>query len=392
MRNRLRETCRVLVTTAALLTGLVTVVRSQPDDRSEPLHRAWSRPVSRLVSLAVSPGGERVVAADVDGRVRSFDSSGELLWERAAAGVDTVSTSRGGAATLAYAARQPLNRQAHFLDAGGRRTALLELPDAIQAGLVSPDGRYAALACGRKLVFCGRRPDGLRHRVLNLPAEPCQIQFGPADTVYVAYRGEQGVALVKSTGKVLWSRRGRPAASCSISASADGHLLAIASENAVQDEVDVTLVNSRNQRQWSVTRPGRAPRVRLSSGGSAVLLAYEHRVEHNDQSRFERRLAYLAGETPGAGLTEEWTKGGAYTAPLYVSVDGRGEWVVALDTQQRFRASRQPDFRLYGRKGERRWIYTSPAEVLIATASLEGRVIATYRADGQLDVLRVAAP
>jgi hypothetical protein len=146
--------------------------------------------------------------------------------------------------------------------------------------------------------------------------------------------------------------------------------------------LDVTLVNPRNEPEWTVTRPGRAPRVRLCAGGSGEMLAYEHKVEHGEDHRYERRLAYLSG-----GPNPAWTKGGAYTAPFYVSADRQGEWVVALDSQ-----TGAPRFLLLGRNGGRRWTYSCPSDVLIATASSEGRHIATYRADGRMEVVKVTSP
>ena len=148
----------------------------------------------------------------------------------------------------------------------------------------------------------------------------------------------------------------------------------------------MTLLSHRNQRRWYVTRPGQSPLVRLSAGGGTVVLAYMHKVEHAEQYRFQRRLAYLTSAPITGQVQEAWTKGGVYTAPRYVSVDRDSEWLVTLD-------DRQPNFlRLYGRYGEPRWVYTRPADILIATSSSEGRHIAAYRADGVLELLRVAVP
>jgi hypothetical protein len=199
------------------------------------------------------------------------------------------------------------------------------------------------------------------------------------------------VELIKSTGRILWRREEPNRSVLSIAASEDGRFLAVAGEHP-EGGVTVTLIGSRNDPRWSVTRPGRAPLVRLCADGNAALLAYEHRVEHNSERRFERRLAYVApGPNPGE-VQEPWTKGGAFTAPYYVSVERKGEWVVALDAQaQRADGSGQPTFRLYGRSGERRWMYTSPVGILIAIGSTDGRHIAAYRADGMIELMRVAA-
>jgi hypothetical protein len=197
--------------------------------------------------------------------------------------------------------------------------------------------------------------------------------------VYVACVRPNQVALLTGSGKVQWKRQERQVTVGSISASEDGRLLAIGSEQP-GDVVDVTVVNSRNQSQWTAQRPGRGPRVRLCAAGTAAMLTYEHRVQHQNDTRFERRLAYFTLSDAGS-----WTRGGAYSAPLYLAVDRNGAWVVALETQD----TALPYLRLYGSGGERRWKYDCAAPVVIAVSSLEGRSIAAYRQDGMLELVRV---
>jgi hypothetical protein len=375
-----------------LLAGMVTIVRSQPEGAAVPLDMIWSRPVPNLMALAVSPEGDRALAVDQDHVVRSFDERGTPRWERPVPGADTVALGRRGSLCMAYASRHPLFREVYFFDDAGQRVGVLRCPDMVSTAAVAPDGRFAAVACGKTVFFCSRKPNGFKFRPVSLPGQARQLQFGPGDTVYASCQDPQCVELVKSTGKVLWRRKNFSVTSCSISASEDGKWLALGSQRP-RHWVEVALVNFRNERQWAAARPGRAPRVRLSAAGNAVMLAYEHKVEHEAESRFERRLAYLVGgEAPGTVL-EAWTKGGAYTAPLSLSLERQGEWAVALDTQQDGPwGNRLPSFRLYGRSGERRWIYNSPTGILLAVSSCEGRHIAAYRSDGVIELLRVLEP
>jgi hypothetical protein len=238
-----------------------------------------------------------------------------------------------------------------------------------------------AVAAGSTVTLCRQAGDTVRQRSIKVAGEPTQIQFGPGDSVYVATRRPDQVALVKSTGKVLWRRTAKPGAAFAIAANENGQLLAVASERP-DGTVGISLINAANRRLWSSSRPGRSPRVRLASDGSALLLAYEHKVEHQSESRFEQRLAYF--DTSNA---EAWTRGGSYNAPLCVSVDRSGDWVVVLDAQRAIGPSR---FRLFGERGERRWLYTCDAPVLIASGSPDGRHIAVYRGDGFLEMLLVA--
>ena len=374
-----------------MVSGLVTIVRSQPEAGLEPLGMAWSRPLERGVALSVSPEGERVLAADAAGQVRCYDGRGSLLWERRFEGVDSLATGRRGGRTLAYTTRHPLFRRVFFLNDAGESLGAPELPAPIESAVVSPDGKFAVVVADRLAVFYSRGPKGLRHRTVSLPEVPGQMQLGPGDSIYVTCEKARCVMRVKSNRKVLWRRPLRKTALRTISASEDGRLLAIGTDEPA-DQVGVRLIDSNNRERWALTRPGRAARVRLSPAGTAVLLAYEHKVEHEERSRFERRLTYLRVTGNGEWVEETWTKGGAYTAPMYVSVARDGEWVVALDAQQPGAFGvRRHNFRLYGRGGERRWIYSSSQAILLATASLNGRHIATYRADDVVELVRVSA-
>ncbi|MCC2671682.1 MAG: hypothetical protein K0Q72_4153, partial [Armatimonadetes bacterium] len=252
----------------------------------------------------------------------------------------------------------------------------------VETVVMSPDGHLVAVAAGKTVTLCRKVGAAIRSRAIAIEGTPTQVQFGPGDSVYVATRNPDQVALVKSTGKVVWRRTAKPGAEFAIAADELGRLLAVGSQRA-DGTVAVSLFNSANRRLWSAPRPGRSPRVRLAADGSAVLLAYEHKVEHLAESRFEQRLAYF-GSTNAAS----WTKGGVFNAPLCVAMDRGGDWVVVLDAQ---RAVELPRFRLYGERGERRWLYTCDAPVLIAAGSSGGRHIAVYRGDGMLEMLHVAA-
>jgi dipeptidyl aminopeptidase/acylaminoacyl peptidase len=353
---------------------------SQGEGTSEPLGEVWSRPARGIVSLSVSPEGSRIVSVDARSTVRCFSEEGLLLWERHVADADAAATSRRGSLTLAFALRQPLAREVTFLDADGHPFYVLKPSEPVAFAEVSADGRYAAVASGRSVIFCGLTGSGVRPRVIRLKGEPRQVQFGPGDSLYVVTRTPDQVQLVKSTGRVLWTHAERGATGYTLSASQDGRLAAFGCERP-DAWVVVALLDSAHRTRWRVNRRGRAPRVRLAASGAAVLLAYEHLITHTSRARFERRLAYLS-----TTQQDSWTRGGAYSTPLYVSLDRDGEWVVTLDTP---RESASPLFRLLGRGGERRYYRPSPARVLIATASAEGRHIAVYRADGVLELLRV---
>lgn len=353
----------------------------QPSEPAEPLGSAWSRALSGVEGLALSPEGERVVT--VGGGVRSLSRDGRVLWELDLEGVDSAVVARRGQLTVAYTRRRPLYRKVYFLGPEGRRLGILEPTEPIEAAAVSPDGRYAALAAGRSVIFCTLTGKGIQHRVLPLAGHPEQVEMGPDDSVYVACRSRPYVALVKSSGKELWRREQPDGEAYAISASADGRSVAVSTQ-LPRDTIRTALLTSRNAARWTDVRPGRRPRPRLSASGTAVALSYELRVESPRGVRFERRLTYLAHGAAGA-----WPKGGPFSAPLHVALAEDGDWLVALDTQRR---NPRPSFRLFGRGGERRWLFVSRSPILIARSSQDGRSVATYRVDGYLELLRVAAP
>ena len=356
---------------------------AQTEGTRAPLSTLWSRPVPNLVGLTVSPDGERVVCVAADGTVRCFDRLGSFLWQQTVAEADTVVCSRSGNLILAFGTRRPFGTDVHFLDSSGRDFYTLPGKEMVQAAVLSGDGELAAVASGKRIVLCHPVGETVRRLEISLAVEPRDIQFGPGDSVYVVGRQPESVFLVKSTGRVLWDRAGSAGTNFSIWSSQDGGRLAIGSQKTA-DTLEVSLVDAHDNRRWTVALPGRAPKVRLSADGTAVMLVYEHRLEHQAVRRYERRLAYIAG-----GLEGAWPKGGPFTAPLAVALAAHGEWTVALDTQSQIEP---PCFRLYARDGKRLWKYTPVASVMLATSSLDGRSIAAYRTDGVLELIRVNAP
>jgi hypothetical protein len=335
--------------------------------------------VAKIVAIALGPRGERLVAATAGGRVLCFDQRGDLVWRQKIPDVDRVLTSHGGELTLAYAVRQPLAREVNFIDSQGHRFARLRISEPVRTAILLDNGMRAAIAAGKSVVFCSRGAQGLRCRVVRLPAVPKQLQFGPGESVYAACESPESLLLVKSNGQIVWRRVVAAQTRPTLSASSDGLLLAIGSQNG-NGQVRLTLVTEQNHSLWSLERPGRYPRVKLSADGKTVLFAYEHRLEHQEAERFEQRLGYFPSGERGS-----WTKGGAFTAPLGLTLARDGEWVVALDTQQ----AGAPRFRLFDRDGKSRYAHACPASLLIATAASEGRHIAAYRTDGVIQVLEV---
>ncbi|MGV3724142.1 MAG: hypothetical protein ACO1SX_24885, partial [Actinomycetota bacterium] len=240
-----------LLSTLLLVFSLAAVTaQSQPETGREPLSSLWRRPVADVAGVFVCPDGQRTVTVSRLGNLSCLDGNGEPVWSRQFPGADRVVMTRSGTLTLAYSARRPLYRSVYFLDARGEPFFTLENEASVQSVVVAPDGRLIAVAAGKTVTLCSRSSGGVKQRSIQLEGEITHVQLGPADTVYVAARNPDYVALVKSTGKVLWKRSSAKGSGFAIAASEDGKLLGIGSQRP-DDLIAVSLVNAKNERIWS---------------------------------------------------------------------------------------------------------------------------------------------
>lgn len=375
---------------AALLRGGGPVPAQAPEPGSEaPLALLWSRPQPSLVAMALSPGGERILVADANGWTRCFEESGALRWERTLPGTDHLAISRDGTLALACTLRSHRRRTVSLLDARGRRIHVLEAPGAIEAAVVAPDGTTAGIAAGDRVILVLVDDAGVRTRTFAPGGTIRRLQPGPKRSVYAASPDNSLVALVAASAGVVWRRHLPGGRLTSLSSSLDGASVALATDEG-GERVSAVLLSSANELVWTASRPGRNPRLRLSASGNCVLLAYEHQVRHQQECRYERRMAYLtSGNTPGRAV-ELWTKGGAFTAPLHVAVEAGGDWLVALDIPARGRSAAV--LRLMDRDGVRKYTYAGAAPLLISLGSAEGRHVACFRGDGRLELVHVGSP
>ncbi len=346
----------------------------------EPLVSLWQWPLRRVVEVAVAVDGSRVIAVDREGWVLCFSRSGQRLWRQSIPNTERVIIARDGLLALAYGVRNPHNCRVTFLDRRGRRFARVDLNEPPRYVAVAPDGGGAAIAAGSSVVLCSRTPEGIRTRVVDVPGAPAQIAVGPNGGYFVALQSPPEVRLIRSDGSTAWKRTTPGARACSVSSSTRGKHVAVAVDGPDED-VSVTLLTEHNRTLWSATRPGRFPKIRLSPDGSTTILSYEHRLDHEGDRRFERKLSFLP-----TGGTTTWTKGGAYTSPLGLGVTDGGAWVTALDARA---DGNPPRLRLFSREGVTRYSLPFLVGVLIATSSADGRCVAAYRQDGVLELFEL---
>jgi hypothetical protein len=364
------------------LPALGAAGSASAQESADPIEFRWSRPFPRLSELAVSGDGQRIAALSLEGKLAYLDVDGHLLWERPAVDASAIAVSRTGDLLVAWSRSDHDESKLLFFNGAGRCFAAPALSEAPACVAISGDGKRVAVGNGDAITLFGISPKGMVTRQIQAAGRVRRIIAANGDTFVVVTEPPCRIALIKSRGSELWHRELPENAHCSVVVSTDGKQLAIAYEKS-PEQIEVLMTTWKNEELWKTARPGRGGSVRMNAAGGFLLLAYDHLVEHQQQSRYERRLAYL-----GEGGVGGWTKGGALTAPLPVALDSRGEWLVALDNERSRSGSR---FRLYGKDGTRQWIYTAPAGIHLATASVNGRTIAVYQADDTLTVLRVNA-
>jgi WD40 repeat protein len=349
-------------------------------ESNEPIAVRWNRPTPRLSEIAVSGDGQRIAALSLDGDLSCFDLGGNLLWQRPNVEADALALSQSGDLLVAWTRNGSSDARLLLFNAVGRCFAAPEVTGPPSCLAISGDGKRIASGIGDALMLFGITANGVIRREIPTGGTVKRVLAGFSDTFFVLTDPPCRLSLLKSRGKELWHRDLPQKSNCSVVSSIDGKEVVLAYEKS-GEEIEILLATWKNEELWRTRRPGRAGIVRMNGKGGVVLLAYDHLVEHQQESRHERRLAYL-GENGVGG----WTKGGALTAPLAVALDFDGDWLVALDNDRARGGSR---FRLYGRDGNRNWIYTAPAGVHLAVSSANGRTIAVYQADGTLSVLQV---
>lgn len=359
---------------------LAAALSATAQETFEPIALRWSRPFPRLSELAVSSDGRRIAALSLDGNLSCFDLEGHLLWERPSVAANALAVSSTGDLIAAWQKSSAVASKLLLFSGAGRCFAAPNLQGAPDCLAISSDGKRVAVGADDLITLIGIGAKGLVTRQIHSKGQVKRLLPGVGDTFYVLTDAPCRLALIKSRGAELWHRDLPERGNCSAGVSSDGKQLALAYEKSPK-QLEILLLTWKNEELWRTARDGRGGSIRMNAEGGVVFLAFDYLVEHQQQSRFERRLAYL-GESGVGG----WVKGGALTTPLLVSLDSEGKWVVALDNERSRGGSR---FRLYGIDGTRQWIYTAPVGIHLATSSASGRTVAVYQADGTLSLLTV---
>ena len=370
---------------ALAVTSASLVGRGQARPPAHPLVLRWARPIPRVVGLALSPEGTRLAAITEDRDVILLDQNGETDGRERVAGATHAVVAPRGRLVAVYAARRPLYAAVVLLDRLGRRLGEIDTAASVHAVAVADDGRQVAIGVPEALLVASRQRGGWvtrRHRVHGMVT---QVAFGPEGSLLVLTRRPEAIARLDAHGKLLWSLPLPPGSRATMVVPPGGETLFVAHEPPTDPsgEIVVRALSASGGALWEEVLPGRGATLRVADDAAALLIAYEHRLEHEARIVYEPRLRYVS-----LGSSRVfWEKGGGYTSALPATVGAGGAWVATLDAS---RSLRPPQIRLFGTRGERRWTYRCVAPVAIATSSRDGRTLAIYRTDSVIERIEVA--
>jgi hypothetical protein len=370
----------------------------------EPVQLLWERALPGVRAVALSPEGERLAVLSGETRVpiepgphrsaafvarssrttlQLYDRGGSLLWEQPVAHCAHLLVGTGGRLLLTCQLHSALFPTLEMRGGDGRLEARRTFADPVEAVALAESNRRVAIGTQAGDVIVLRRGAGAEgrwevawQRRAGRPVS--QVAFGPNDSVLAAAGSPPTLSRYRVDGAAAWRGTPRLPDRPRLSTSADGRLIAVAGAMHVTGQSEVQLWNASGEQLWHIPLAGRDPCVRLARSGARLVVGYERLVPGANTSRFERVLACF----DGAGQ-EQWHKGGAFFAPLLVTLENSGDWVLSL--------GRQSKFWLLGRGGETRWRYNSAAPVQLAVGSKDGARVGVYRTDGRLMLFEVGA-
>jgi hypothetical protein len=377
---------------------------ASPAADREPVQLLWERALPGVRAVALSPEGERLavlcgevrdtgeqplhrsvalVARSSRTTLQFYDRGGALRWEQPVAHCSRVLVGSGGRLLLTCQLHSALFPAVELRDGEGRLEARRAFADPVEAVALSESNRRVVVGTLAGDVIVLRRGAGSGgqwevawQRRAGRPV--CQVLFGPNDSVLAAAGSPPTLARYRADGAAAWRGTPRLPDRPRFSTSADGQLIAVAGPIRLTGQSELQLWNASGEQLWHIPLAGRDPSIRLAGSGARLVVGYERLVPGANTSRFERVLACF----DGAGQ-EQWHKGGAFFAPLLVTLENRGDWVLSL--------GRQSKFWLLGRGGETRWRYNSAAPVQLAVGSKSGARVGVYRTDGRLMLFEVGA-
>lgn len=395
----------------------------------------WTRPAPSLLAMDLSADGRFIAWVDDRGSIRLMDAaSGRTLWRAApSAGINAVvavpgaPTSKnaaawaGAPAVLAYSRLNPAAPTVHVLPRGGRgvsaanpavRTgsppATVPVDGAVWDVAVSPRGNAALIGTGRRSAYVlplrrsagPKDPEALSAasamRRWQTPGIPQSILLGDREPIAL-------LATWQQSGVWAYGLDGTPREiGLDESDSARLYQIVLSANNKTVVGVSARAPRESNVRLhvWDASTgaslfvtdlPAGAhhPRVRVSSDGNCIAVTYLKMTHYRTGEVAEHKLA--AWDRNGRALFREKGGSGFFSPDEIVAVSPGGDRLTVQDKRRNL---------LYTLDGRGRFVHqmrlpgasATPPVIRETVATPDGAFLLVHRGDGQISLLRAAAP
>lgn len=389
--RRMRISPRVLVTAAALCllvctTGVVLLYRSSSSDASAEgsapsLRVLWTAPAERISYLTVTPDGNFVGAVDTGGVIVCYGPSGAVRWRTVLPGSDALTLSPDGDYALAFTRLNPTVREVTVLDSEGNIHWRLAVSGAVWSVDSCSTDRGARFVVGtgdRQVYVIDVGEARKRYRRWRAPGAVVSLNIDSSgDTITYGSWQKSAVGCASPNGKELWRQDRISSHLQFVEVLGSGErILLRARPNAAVSDGELALLDSSGAVVWSeATDPRLSPSVVCSPDGAFTCTGYSREIKHEGKSVREDHA--VLRDASGARL---WDKGSLFFDPRPVMVTSEGFVVVCTGGNALFTISPggepQPAIRL-------------PAAVRQSMPTRDGTRLLLECSDGRLRMIAV---